>query len=64
MKKNVITGIGNALAKILSQEGYALGLAGRRANLLDSLAKELTNKTSTAEIPVIKISLMSNMCDA
>ena len=56
MKNAVIigatSGIGKALAKILSQEGYALGLAGRRVNLLDSLAKELTNKALTAEIDV------------
>lgn len=46
MKKAIIigasSGIGRELAKVLSQSGYALGLAGRRADLLNSLRQELT----------------------
>lgn len=36
------SGIGYALAKVLSQKGYAIGLTGRRVELLRKLQKEIT----------------------
>lgn len=48
MKKAVIigasSGIGRALALVLSREGYALGLAARRTDLLHDLARGLPNR--------------------
>lgn len=38
------SGIGKELAKIFSQNGYIVGLAGRRTHLLNDLKKELSNK--------------------
>lgn len=57
MEKNAIiigasSGIGKALAEILSVEGYTLGLTGRRVNLLDHLANTLPNKVITKEMDV------------
>jgi len=49
MKKAIIigatSGIGRELAKILSQNQYTLGLAGRRINLLETLQDEISNKS-------------------
>ncbi len=46
------SGIGKALAEILSKEDYTLGLTGRRVNLLDDLANTLPNKAITKEMDV------------
>jgi short-subunit dehydrogenase len=57
-KKAVImgasSGIGKELAKILSGNGYIVGLAARRINLLDELQKELPNKSFVKQIDVSK----------
>ncbi len=39
------SGIGRELAKLLSQEGYEVGLTGRRTELLLTLQKELSSKS-------------------
>lgn len=56
MKKAIIigasSGIGRELAKVLSQAGYVLGLAGRRSNLLAELQKELPNESFVKYIDV------------
>ena len=39
------SGIGRALAKLLAQEGYEVGLAARRLELLQALQKEIKTKT-------------------
>jgi short-subunit dehydrogenase len=48
MKKAIVigatSGIGRALAKILSENNYEVGITGRRLEKLQSLQKELTNK--------------------
>lgn len=48
MKKAVIigasSGIGRELAKVLSRDGYEVGLAARRVNLLEELARELPTR--------------------
>jgi len=57
MKKTAIiigasSGIGRALAEVLSKEGYVLGLTGRRVSLLEDLAQKLPNKTIITEMDV------------
>ena len=46
------SGIGRALAKTLSSEGYALGLASRRTNLLNDLAREIPTATFVKTLDV------------
>ena len=48
------SGMGKELAKILSGNGYIVGLAARRINLLDELQKELPNKSFVKQIDVSK----------
>lgn len=45
-------GIGNALAKELSREGYALGLAARRVELLRELQRELPGESVVARMDI------------
>lgn len=56
MKKAVIigasSGIGRELARILSSQGYEVGLAARRVDLLTALARELPTRAFTAAIDV------------
>lgn len=56
MKKAIVigasSGIGRALAKVLSQNGYALGVMARRVHLLEELRHELTGEISIVEIDV------------
>jgi len=46
MKKAIVigatSGIGKELTRILSQDGYAIGIAGRRIHLLEKLQSELS----------------------
>lgn len=46
------SGIGRALAKVLAENGYVLGLAGRRTELLESLQKEIKTETHIRQIDV------------
>lgn len=46
------SGIGKELAKIFSQNGYIVGLAGRRTHLLDELKNELSNNSFAKHIDV------------
>ena len=48
------SGIGHALCKILSQNGYELGLVARRQNLLFNLQKELPNFSIVKQADVTK----------
>ena len=48
------SGIGKELAKILSRNGYIVGLAARRIDLLDELQKELPNKSFIKQIDISK----------
>ena len=60
MKKAIVigasSGIGEALAKLLAQEGYEVGLAARRLELLQDLQKEIKTKTFIKRIDVANTS--------
>ncbi len=59
MKKAIIigssSGIGMQLAKIMSKDGYMLGLTSRRIELLDNLKKELPNQVYIKHMDVTNI---------
>jgi short-subunit dehydrogenase len=54
MKKAIVigasSGLGRGIAKILAQEGFEVGLAARRLELLLELQKELTVKTTVKQM--------------
>lgn len=56
MKKAIVigasSGIGRELAKILSQNGYAVGVMARRKHLLEELRKEIQSEIFIREIDV------------
>lgn len=56
MEKAIIigatSGIGKGLAKILSKNGYVVGIAARRAELLSEIQKDLPGKTFIKEIDI------------
>ena len=56
MKKVIVigasSGIGKELAKLLSQNDYVVGIAGRRGELLSALQKEITVKTYAKRIDI------------
>lgn len=56
MQKAIIigatSGIGRALAKVLAENNYILGLAGRRVELLESLQKEIKAETHIKNMDV------------
>ncbi len=58
MKKAIIigasSGIGRELSKVLSRNGYMMGLAGRRTELLESLQKEIQHNSLIKNIDVSK----------
>jgi short-subunit dehydrogenase len=59
MKKAIIvgasSGIGRALAQVLSENGYVLGLAARREELLEELQKQLPQKSYVKRIDVTQV---------
>lgn len=58
MKKAIVigasSGIGKEVSKILSQNGYVIGLAGRRIELLTELQKEIQTSSYVKKIDVSK----------
>jgi short-subunit dehydrogenase len=56
MKKAIVigasSGIGRELARILSQNGYAVGVMARRKHLLEELRKEIQSKIYIQEIDI------------
>ena len=58
MKKAIIigasSGIGYELSKLLSKNGYMVGITGRRKKLLSQLQAELSNKTLIKQMDVSK----------
>ena len=70
MRKAVIigatSGIGRELAKILSVDGYIVGITGRRLHLLEKLKDELSNQTFIKQMDVSNeraISDLQNLID-
>ena len=65
MKKAVIigatSGIGHELAKVLSADGYIVGITGRRLHLLEQLKDELSNQTFIKQMDVSKESAISDL---
>ncbi len=59
MKKAIVlgasSGIGRELAKILSQNGYSVGVMARRTGLLEELRKEIGGDIFVREIDVSRI---------
>lgn len=57
MKRVIIigatSGIGSELAKVMAGDGYAVGIAGRRSELLQELQKELPGKIFAKRIDVV-----------
>lgn len=49
------SGIGRALARMLAEDGYALGLAARRTELLEELQKELPGRSHVRAIDVTRV---------
>ena len=49
------SGIGRALAKVLSQNGYEVGLTARRIELLRQLQKEIPSRTYVKRIDVSRL---------
>jgi short-subunit dehydrogenase len=58
MKKAIVigasSGIGRELARMFSKNGYTVGLAARRLNLLEELRKELPNRAHVKYIDLYK----------
>lgn len=48
----VSSGIGYELAKVLSDQGYTLGLTARRIELLQQLKEELPNKSTIQKMDI------------
>ena len=46
------SGIGRELAKLMADEGYSVGVAGRRLELLQSLQKEFPDKIYIKRIDI------------
>jgi len=56
MKRAIVigasSGIGKELAIVLSRNGYAVGLTGRRIDLLEELSKKLSNPAFTKQMDI------------
>ena len=65
MKKAIIigasSGIGLELARVMSREGYSVGVAGRRLELLEGLQKELPGRSYIKRIDVTHPSAMDQL---
>ena len=67
MKKAIVigasSGIGRELAKVLSQNGYVVGLVARRTELLLELQKEIPTKTYIKRIDVTQTKEAMNLLE-
>ncbi|TPD65911.1 SDR family NAD(P)-dependent oxidoreductase [Flavobacterium microcysteis] len=67
MKKAIIigatSGIGKELAKILSKEGYKVGLSGRRNQLLEAIQSENPQTFEILQLDVVEIETLQEKLD-
>jgi len=65
MKKAIIigatSGIGRELAKVLSADGYIVGITGRRLHLLEQLKDELSNQASIKRMDISQKSAVDDL---
>jgi short-subunit dehydrogenase len=58
MKRGIVigssTGIGRALARVLAENGYEVGLAGRRVELMEEVARETATRSFVKEIDLTR----------
>lgn len=67
MKKAIIigatSGIGKSLAEILVQESYAVGITGRREEILESIQAENPGKIFIKKMDVRDLSIVESICN-
>jgi short-subunit dehydrogenase len=67
MKKVIIigatSGIGKSLAEILVQEGYAVGITGRREEILQSIQAENPGKIFVKKMDIRDLSTVESICN-
>ena len=67
MKKAIVvgatSGIGKTLSEILVQNGYAVGVTGRRIALLTSLKEKYPDTISYCQMDVQEVSSIETVCD-
>jgi short-subunit dehydrogenase len=67
MKKAIVigatSGIGKSISEILILNGYAVGVTGRRLEILKSLKEKNTNKTFYCQMDVQELSSIETICD-
>jgi len=67
MKKAIVigatSGIGKALSEVLIQNGYAVGVTGRRMEILKSLKEKNPDKISYCQMDVQEISSIETICN-
>jgi short-subunit dehydrogenase len=57
------SGIGAALAKFLAADGYAVGITGRRVELLKKIESETTSKLYIKSFDIVKTAIVTNHLD-
>lgn len=67
MKKAIIigatSGIGKAVAEILLQEGYLVGVTGRREDLFPAMQQQFTGRIFCKKMDVQELSTLTSICN-
>lgn len=67
MKKAIIigatSGIGKAVAEILLQEGYLVGVTGRREDLFTAMQQQFTGRIFCKKMDVQELSTLASICN-
>jgi len=67
MKKAIIigatSGIGKAVAEILLQEGYLVGVTGRREDLFPAMQQQFTGRIFCKKMDVHELSTLASICN-
>jgi short-subunit dehydrogenase len=67
MKKAIIigatSGIGKAVAEILLQEGYLVGVTGRREDLFPAMQQQFTGRIFCKKMDVQELSTLASICN-